>query len=232
MKITNLFAVPIAEFAMENSDAFCDELRALFLEKEKAGATYRNEIRRDTQKGALFESRFDLYDWPDPPIRRLRSFVHSRLSRVIEHLSDYSPAELQQLKFVYHAWFHITRKGGHQGIHNHANASWSGIFCIDPGDDVPDRPDSGIVYFHDPRSNGNYYEDAGNRRLKLPNKHGAFRVKHEKGKLTIFPSYLLHEIFPFFGERPRIIAPFNCWVRLEQQAPVRVRVRETIAPAG
>ncbi len=215
MKISNLFAVPIAEFWMDDPDDFCAELRTVFLEKEQEGDKYRNEINRETQKGALFESRFDLYEWPDPPIKKLASYVHGQLSQVVAELSDYSAEEMRKLKFVYHAWYHITRKGGHQGIHNHANASWSGIFCIDPGDDVADRPDSGIVYFHDPRNNGNYYEDAGNARLKPANRHGALRVKHEKGKLTIFPSYLLHEIFPYFGERPRIIAPFNCWIRME-----------------
>lgn len=214
MKITNLYAVPIVEFWMEDSDAFCDELRQLFVAKATQGGRYRYDIRRDTQKGDLFESSFDLYSWPDPPVRKLAAFVDEHLHEAIYALSDYTPEEFEELKFEYHAWFHVTRKGGFQGIHNHANASWSGIFCIDPGEDVPGRPDSGIVYFHDPRVNCNYYEDGGNARLRLPNAHGAFRVKHEAGKLTLFPSYLLHEIFPYFGEgRPRIIAPFNCWIR-------------------
>ena len=48
MKISNLFAVPIAEFWMDDPDDFCEELRTVFLEKEQQGDRFRNEIQRDT----------------------------------------------------------------------------------------------------------------------------------------------------------------------------------------
>ena len=216
MKITPFYAVPIVEFRMQDHEALCAELREIFLAKEAEGGQYRNQTYRATQKGAVFESSFDLYLWPEEPVQRMRDFVHASLRTALRALCDYSDEEFDQLSFHYHAWYHVTRLRGHQGIHNHANASWSGIFCIDPGDEVPDRPDSGKVYFHDPRTNANYFEDAINSRLKLPFTHGALPVKHEPGKLTLFPSYLLHEIFPFYGGRERIIAPFNCWVTMRK----------------
>lgn len=213
MILGHLFAVPFAEERLENPEELTSELTRIFLDAEQKGDEFRNETRRDTQHGALFESRFDLFRWEQPAVRKLAAFCHGALASLVAQLSDYSKEELEQLKFDYHAWFHVTRAGGYQGLHNHQNASWSGIFCVDPGDDVPDRPDSGVVRFHDPRANANYYLDAGNSRLKLPAHLGVYQVRHERGKLLLFPSYITHEIFPYVGERPRIVVAFNCWVR-------------------
>ncbi|CAN5213387.1 hypothetical protein BH24PSE2_BH24PSE2_02460 [soil metagenome] len=212
MKLGHLFAVSLAEIRMSDPEALSNELTQLFLEKEAAGDAFRNEMRRDTQQG-LFESRFDLFQWPDPAVKRLAAFCHKGVVSVLRNVTDYSDAEFAALRFDYHAWFHITRRGGYQGVHNHPNATWSGIYCVDPGDELPDRPQSGAVRFHDPRGFADQYMDAGNERLKLPLRHGGYQVNHEMGRLLVFPSYLPHEVFAYEGERPRIVVAFNCWVR-------------------
>jgi len=198
----------------EEAQPLAGELTGLFLAREAAGAEYRNDVQFSTQHGSLFESRFDLFQWPEPPVRRLAQFCHDNLKATLQRLSDYSDEELGRLAFHYHSWFHITRQGGYQGLHNHQNASWSGIYCVDPGDEMPERPDSGMVRFHDPRGQADMYSDAGNQRLKIPANHGVLQIRHEPGKLLIFPSYLLHEIFPYAGQRPRIVVAFNCWIKL------------------
>ena len=33
------------------------------------------------------------------------------------------------------------------------------------------------------------------------------------GQLLLFPSYLMHEVAPYFGQRERITVAFNAWVR-------------------
>ncbi|MGH8496476.1 MAG: TIGR02466 family protein [Gammaproteobacteria bacterium] len=217
MKLGQIFAVPFAELRLENPEPLARELTELFLRKEAAGDAFRNEVRRDTQHG-LFESRFDLFQWRDPPVRQLTKFCHTGVASVLRGVSDYSDAEFNALRFDYHAWFHVTRRGGYQGVHNHPNATWSGIYCVDPGDGLPDRPGSGAVRFHDPRGFADQYMDAGNERLKVSMRHGGFEIHHEVGKLLIFPSYLKHEVFPYEGERPRIVVAFNCWIRTKDSA--------------
>lgn len=214
MKLGHLFAVPLAELRMDEPEALSRELTGLFLAKEAAGDSFRNETRRDTQQG-LFESRFDLFQWTEPPVKRLTAFCHRAVASVLRSVSDYTDAEFGALRFDYHAWFHVTRRGGYQGLHNHPNATWSGIYCVDPGDELPDRPQSGAVRFHDPRGFADQYIDAGNERLNLTLRHGSYQIRHEAGKLLVFPSYLAHEIFPYEGERPRIVVAFNCWIRMK-----------------
>ncbi|MCH8896062.1 MAG: hypothetical protein IH927_07355 [Proteobacteria bacterium] len=184
----------------------------MFLQKAEEDDGVRNEIRRDTQHGELFESKFDLFHWQDEPVKELAKFCHRALASTIFELSDYSEDEFSKLVFDYHAWFHITKNGGFQALHHHQNASWSGIFCVDPGDSPQEFPQSGAVRFHDARGLADQYRDAGNGRLKMPARFGGYQVDHEAGRLLIFPSYVDHEIFTYMGQRERIIVAFNCMV--------------------
>lgn len=213
MKIGYLFSVPLVEFRMDNHEDLCERLTTLFLKKAEEDQDVRNEIRRDTQHGDLFESKFDLFHWPDEPVKELAAFCHRALASTIFELSDYSEDEFSKLVFDYHAWFHITKHGGFQALHHHQNASWSGIFCIDPGDSPAEFPHSGAVRFHDARGLADQYRDAGNGRLKLPARFGGYQIDHEAGRLLIFPSYVDHEIFTYMGKRERIVVAFNCMVK-------------------
>jgi uncharacterized protein (TIGR02466 family) len=219
LDIAGFFSVPIAHVVMADHEALCDELESLFLEKERDGDTYRHQKYIDTMHGPLFESRFDLFRWPDAPVRTLAGWCHGHLASLVQDLNQYDDAEMSLLRFDYHAWFHITRRHGYQGQHNHPNASWSGIFCIHPGETLADRPDSGLVRFHDPRTHVDMYSDAGNRSLRLPFSTGTCDWRHRRGQLVIFPSYLRHEIYPYLGERPRIVVAFNCWINRLGQKP-------------
>ena len=209
MDIHTLFAVPLIEFRHPAAEELCPRLTRFFLNREQDD--YRDDISRDTQVGPLFESRFDLFYWQEPEIRPMVDFCHRSLARVVAELNGYGNQQMQQLRFDYHAWFHVTRKGGFQAVHNHPNASWSGIFCIDPGEPASD-PREGTVRFYDPKGNANYYQDPGNAQLSGPFSMGGSQITHEPGKLWIFPSYMLHEVFPYQGKKPRVIVAFNAWL--------------------
>lgn len=211
MKLSRNFCVPMAEYQMPQPERLCTELSELFLEYEKDPQRYRNKTTRTTQHG-LFESTFDLFHWRERPVQELAQFCHINTFRLVAEVCTHTEQELQQLRFDYHAWFHVTRKYGFQGAHSHQNASLSGIFCVDPGDPVSEHPRSGVVRFHDPRTAAFTYLDQGNLEMKQPFAHGVVELYHEQGKLLVFPSYLIHEIFPYYGERPRIVVAYNCWI--------------------
>ena len=210
-RIFPLFAVPLAQVELPEPAPLCSALGQLFLARE--GEPVRNQIHRDTQVG-VFESRFDLHTWPDAPVRSLFGFIHASLAATIQQLSQYSPQEYARLSFNYHSWFHITRRGGHQGMHNHPMASWSGIFCVDPGDADPEQGSSGAVRFLDPRPAADVYSDPGNAAMKNAFRVGAWQYSHRAGHLLLFPSYLVHEVFPYLGDRPRIVVAFNAWLAM------------------
>lgn len=214
LQISPLFSVPFGHANLDDSQELCDELTTLFLAREAEGERYKNAIRRDTQVG-LFESRFDLHTWPDPPIQRVFAFIHTTLAYAVQRLNDYPPDIYRRLILNYHSWFHVTRTGGNQGVHNHPMASWSGIFCVDPGDSPPNEPTSGCVRFLDPRPGVDMFSDPGNERLQGQYHAGGFQTRHEAGRLLLFPSYVHHEVFPYRGMRPRIVIAFNSWITLD-----------------
>ncbi len=214
MNIGSLYATPYAEAIHPDAERLCNELQQLFLDCEQQGDKFINKTHRDAQNGQLFESTFDLFYWQHKAVQELREFCHLSLASLVQQISDYDETQFAKLSFDYHAWFHITRNGGFQGLHNHPNASWSGIFCVNPGDQLPDNPESGVVRFHDPRAGANYYSDAGSARWKSPFNIGGRQIQHEQGKLFLFPSFLNHEIFPYLGtSKPRIIVAFNSWIK-------------------
>lgn len=212
LDIVPLFSVPFATTALPAPDALCEQLRALFLAREAEGERYRNRTARDAQQG-LFESRFDLHTWPDASVQQVFGFIHTALASTLQQLSQFTPEAWRELSFDYHSWFHVTRSGGHQGVHNHPMASWSGIFCVDPGDSPSDRADSGSVRFLDTRIGAEMYLDAGNDQLRGQFRQGAHAYRHAPGRLVMFPSYVYHEVFPYWGTRPRIVIAFNAWIR-------------------
>ena len=213
MQLHPFFSVPIFEHVHPDAEALCPVLRDFFLAREDEA--HRDDIERDTQFPGVYESRFDLFYWKDPEIQPMIQFIHGSLAMAIAQLNGYSQQEMDSLKFEYHAWYHITRAGGFQGNHNHPNASWSGIFCVDPGKPKSDERE-GTVRFYDPKVNSDYYLDPGNERMQMPYKLGPIQIQHAPGRLWLFPSYLMHEVFPYFGEKPRIIVAFNCWISSDQ----------------
>ena len=214
LSINPFFSVPFATLQLEDAGPLCASLRDLFLRSE--GERNRNLTRRDAQYG-LFESKLDLHTWPDAPVQQLFGFIHHALASTLHQLSQFAPQEYERLEFNYHSWFHITRNDGHQACHNHPMASWSGIFCVDPGDSPPNQPQSGSVRFLDPRPGAEMYLDAGNERMRGQYHQGGFEFHHSMGQLVLFPSYVYHEVMPYLGTRPRMVVAFNSWIRIADQ---------------
>lgn len=208
--VSPLYAVPLLHALLPDAEALNADLRRLFLSFEAEGDRHRDIQERDTQHG-IFESNFYLHRRPEPPVRRLFAHIDSVLENFIRGISGFDDATMANIEMDMHSWFHVTRKGGYQSVHNHPNASWSAIYCVDPGDSSDPR--SGLVRFQDPRVGSDMYRDPANERLQVPYRLGSWQLSHKPGQLVAFPSYLLHEVFPYTGERPRIIVALNAWCR-------------------
>lgn len=205
-----LYAVPLLQSTLPGAEPLNADLARLFLALEAEGDRHRDRVRRDTQYG-LFESNFHLHLRREPPVRRLFDFIRGTLLSFIGGMNAYDEATTARLDLDMHAWFHVTRTGGFQSSHNHPNASWSAIYCVDPGDH--DSAESGAVRFHDPRIGSDMFQDPANANLQIPYKICPWQLKHRPGQMIAFPSYLVHEVFPYLGTRPRIVVALNSWCR-------------------
>ncbi|NVJ59679.1 MAG: hypothetical protein HWE27_04770 [Gammaproteobacteria bacterium] len=211
MKLITSFAVPIAITKMQNCNELNVRLKKLFLEKEQQNA--RNKSRNSQHQKEVFESSFDLFDWKEPEIGQLKQFSFETLLGFIGQLTRKSREELAHWNVWADAWFHVTREGGYFTAHNHPNASWSAVYCVANSPAPAEKPESGVLRFLDYKANSTMYIDAANASLPEPFSIGN-RVFHlEEGDFVIFPSYLLHEVAPYWGKSERITVAMNCWFK-------------------
>ena len=218
IEVTPFFAVPFGFAKLENCAALNRELRELFMRRAAEGSRYAN-LRPLTQRNRqVFESEFQLFRWPEPCVQQLKEFCWSHMLQMIGALNGYDSATIARLLIYNDAWFHVTRRGGFFGLHNHPNASWSGVYCVDPGQHDADKPESGALSFVSPAVISSMYMDAATANLRDPFAPTIRALRLEAGQLVVFPSWILHDVKPFQGEGTRITVAFNCWFELPEPA--------------
>jgi len=189
-------------------------LREVFLKREAAGARYANPDPLVQRNGQLFESNFQLFEWSESVIAELRDFCWQQLYRAVRDLNQYDLATLRNLHIAAESWFHITRKGGYFALHNHPMASWSGVYCVDAGDDRSGLPDSGLLSFVSPMATNTMFIDMSIARMQQPYSYAPRQFKLKAGQLILFPSWVLHEVRTYMGDGERISVAFNAHFKL------------------
>lgn len=218
LSITSAFAVPIVEMHMPDCTAMNARLRELFVRWEHDSTRKRSSVPTGVPKVAVYESGFDLFSNPTPDVQALRQFCLNTLGYVIARLNHYSDGQMKGLRIHEHSWYHLTRHAGYTAQHNHPMASWSGVYCVDPGDSNPADVQSGMLRFMDCRGAAGMYTDPSNAQLERPFGFGTLAYRLTAGQLLLFPSYVTHEVAPYDGHRERVTVAFNAWVREAGQA--------------
>jgi Putative 2OG-Fe(II) oxygenase len=212
LELVNMFAVPFA-FARHPAQLRLNSaLKRYLLEREKGGPANPRPLTQ--RNAAVFESDFNLFRESEPAIQELKVFCWEHLLGVVGRLNSYDVPTLQRLQIYNDCWFHVTRRGGFFGLHNHPNASWSGVYCVDSGHADADRKDSGELTFVNPMITSAMHMDAGIARMSLPYGYQTATLRLDPGQLVIFPSWVLHDVKPFDGDGERITVAFNCWFTL------------------
>jgi uncharacterized protein (TIGR02466 family) len=209
IRITPGFAVPFGEARLERCERLNRELEALFLARETA--EYRNPTPSHLPQAEMFESRFNLFRWPERCVQELRGFVLDSVARTVLEASTLAPADSARLQMHNHTWFHITRHAGSFVAHNHPLASWSAVYCVRAGERIAGQPHSGALRFLDTRAGADGYLDEANRALRAPFAFGVREIRLEEGQVIVFPSFVFHEVSPFYGRDVRITVATNCW---------------------
>jgi uncharacterized protein (TIGR02466 family) len=209
LKIHPLFAVPFGEAHLARCERLNQELEALFLQRETS--EYRNPTPSHLQQAETFESRFNLFRWPEACVQELRRFMLDGVARMVIETTTLQAADIARLKFHNHAWFHISRFAGSFTAHNHPLASWSAVYCVRAGETVPDQPDSGVLRFLDTRQGADAFLDPANNPLHRAYALRPLELRLTAGQMVVFPSYVFHEVAPFYGRDTRITVAINCW---------------------
>ncbi len=213
-ELMNMFSVPFAFSRFPEPERLNSSLKSFIFALEKHGAAAANPRPLTQRNAAVFESHFNLFRENDPAVQELKGFCWNQLLSLVGSLNSYDLATIRRLQIYNDCWFHVTRRGGFFGLHNHPNASWSGVYCVDPGKHDPGRKDSGVLSFVNPMVTSAMYMDAGIARMQLPYGYQIANLQLEPGQLVLFPSWVLHDVKPFEGEGERVTIAFNCWFTL------------------
>ena len=210
--LITMFAVPFAMSRYPGHAHLNPRLKQVIFDLEARGATNPHPLT--PRNAPLFESHFNFFRVEHDAVRELKAFCWDQLLSVIGRLNRYDVPTLQRLQIFNDCWFHVTRPGGFFGVHNHPNASWSGVYCVDPGQGDPAKPENGLLSFINPTTPSAMHMDAAVANIDLPFGYSGARFRLEPGQLVIFPSWVLHHVTPFEGTGERITVAFNCWFNL------------------
>lgn len=209
VKVNPLFAVPFAEASLPSCEGLNRQLEALFLERETD--EFENPTPSHIPQVETFESRFNLFLWPEACVQELRRFMLDTVARTVIEATTLTPEDMARLKFHNHTWFHVSRYAGSFIAHNHPMASWSAVYCVRAGEVVPGHPQSGILRFLDTRQGANAFADPANLPLHRAYALRPLEIRLAEGQMVVFPSYVFHEVTPYYGQGTRITVATNCW---------------------
>jgi uncharacterized protein (TIGR02466 family) len=207
--VTPLFAVPFGEARLASCERLNRDLEALFLERENDA--HRNPTPSHIPQAETFESRFNLFLWPEACVQELRSFMLDTIARTVIETTTLQPADVARLKFHNHTWFHVSRYAGSFIAHNHPMASWSAVYCVRAGETAPEHPQSGLLRFLDTRQGANGFADPATLPLHRAYALRPLEIRLVAGQIVVFPSYVFHEVTPYYGQGTRITVATNCW---------------------
>jgi uncharacterized protein (TIGR02466 family) len=209
VRVNPLFAVPFAEARLASCERLNRELEALFLARETE--EFENPTPSHVPQDETFESRFNLFLWPEACVQELRRFVLDTVARTVIETTTLTPEDMARLKFHNHTWFHVSRYAGSFIAHNHPMASWSAVYCVRAGEVVPGHPQSGLLRFLDTRQGANAFADPANLPLHRAYALRPLEIRLAEGQMVVFPSYVFHEVTPYYGSGTRITVATNCW---------------------
>lgn len=197
-KYEKLFSTPLIRFSLPDHVTLDAALlqEGARLRAESDGASKSN-------RGG-WHSKGNLFDVAAPCIAELREAAREAVFAATRQVSAKVDPEALRLRLF--AWMNVNPPGGFNAPHTHPGAHWSGVYYVSQPE--VETGSSGMIEFLDPRSDLPHW-----RILEA----GAFRPKKKirpaAGEMVLFPSYLVHWVYPNESKEERVTVAFNATFR-------------------
>ena len=197
-KYEKLFSTPLVRFRVPDHQLLDADLLA-----EGARLRAKSEGVTKSNRGG-WHSEDNLFDNPAQPFQTLRQAAVEAINTATRKIGAKTDPETLKLKIF--AWMNANPPGGFNAPHTHPGAHWSGVYYVSQPE--VETGNSGMIEFLDPRT------DLPNWRLLSAN---AFRLKKKlrpgAGEMILFPSYLVHWVYPNESDEERVTVAFNATFR-------------------
>ena len=203
-KFEKLFSTPLLRFNVDDAEALNAELLV-------EGVRLRSEtesVSKSNRGG--WHSAGNLFDNEAPCIQLLKSAATSAVLTATQKIG--AKADMTALGLKMFAWMNANPLGGFNAPHTHPGAHWSGVYYVAQPD--VEIGSSGKIEFLDPRS------DLPNwRLLQAPAFSAKKTIRPAPGELILFPSYLVHWVYPNEIDEERVTIAFNATFRKSGKPP-------------
>ena len=206
-KISNtdpLFSTPLSIFEIENSA----ELNKKLIAESRA---WRKE-----QKGANVSNQGDSWHSPDGLMTR-KEPGFTEITKIIPQVAakyalQINPKlKIENFRFEANAWVNINKKGGYNTVHHHGKYHISGVYYIKQP--MSAKGPSGMIEFINSRFDNHIFSEIGGQAFAP-----SLQMRPSVSSMIVFPSTLLHFVYPNDTEEERISLAWNLrFVRKTQQ---------------
>ena len=193
-KYEKLFSTPLLRFRCQRHETLN---RDLLEEGRKLRASDKGASK--SNRGG-WHSSGNLFKIDAPPVARLRKEAEQAVIEATRKItSKVDPGSLQLKLF---AWMNANPPGGFNAPHTHPGAHWSGVYYV--SQPKVETGTSGMIEFLDPRTDLPNWRLLESRPFSLKKK-----IRPAAGEMIIFPSYLVHWVYPNESDEERVSIAFN-----------------------
>ncbi|MBW4706827.1 hypothetical protein KX928_03400 [Roseobacter sp. YSTF-M11] len=197
-KYEKLFSTPLFRFRVADAAA----LNAALLGEEKRLRAESEGVEKSNHGG--WHSAGNLFADTTPCIQRLKAAAENAVLEATARINTKVDPKIYKLKMF--AWMNTNPPGGMNAPHTHPGAHWSGVYYVSQPEVETGK--SGKIEFLNPRT------DLPNwRLLKAPAFSAKKSLRPEPGELILFPSYLVHWVYPNQTDENRVTVAFNATFR-------------------
>ena len=192
----------------------------------------------DTLVGQIHQGEQLLMDHTDERVQAYSNLICNMGAEYINSFCTQTGTQLKHAKQVEvdETWSVHSYEGDYNPIHDHGTKTIMGISTtswIKVPQQMQDQPTAGTPGYNLYNSSGHsdgciafqYGKNSimDTERLQPPQ---SFVIKPEVGKLLLFPSWLQHMVYPFFGEGERrtVASNLNCW-DIQQQTTLTEEIQ-------
>ena len=193
-KYEKLFSTPVFRFRLDDADQLNADLFA-------EGARLRSAsvgVSKSNKGG--WHSAGNLFDNSAACIQRLKTDAAAAVLSATQKIG--AKAQVDTLGLKLFAWMNANPPGGFNAPHTHPGAHWSGVYYV--AQPEVETGSSGKIEFLDPRT------DLPNwRLLQAPAFNAKKAIRPMPGEMILFPSYLVHWVYPNETPEERVSIAFN-----------------------
>lgn len=201
MEVGHFFATPMAVAMLPDAETRNRALRAAILrqrdEKPSRAASNMGGWHSDSLIG----------EWGGPQIEEVLAAARSMASRMTLDREG-NPAHVD---WKIRAWANVNAYGHSNEFHYHPGALWSGAYYVDDGGRLADESLGGEFEIMDPRGPAvaMYAPSLVIKDGSVNTAGSTVEFTPRPGLIMLFPSWLQHQVRPYWGQGERISIAFN-----------------------